>query len=177
MASVGHIAVGMAAARVARRQGQSRWSLAASMVFWSALSLLPDADVIGFGFGIRYADEWGHRGASHSFAFAVIVSLLVGLCARPFGLEVRRTALTALVVVASHPVLDTLTNGGLGCALWWPFSNARVFAPWNPIPVAPIGRGFFSARGLSVALTELLLFAPLLAFAVWPRKRSRRTPA
>jgi len=172
MASIGHVIVGMAAARVARREGQTRWSLGASMVFWSALSLLPDADVIGFGFGIKYADEWGHRGASHSFAFAVIVSLLVGLCARLCGLPVRRTALTALVVVASHPILDTLTDGGLGCALWWPFNSARVFAPWNPIPVAPIGRAFFSSAGLSVALTELVLFVPLLAFAVWPRKRS-----
>jgi hypothetical protein len=45
MASVGHIAVGMAAARVYHHGRKPRWS---SMALWSGLSLLPDADVIGF---------------------------------------------------------------------------------------------------------------------------------
>ena len=48
----------------------------------------------------------------------------------------------------------------------WPFETARYFAPWRPIPVAPIGLSFFS-HGSLVALTELILFAPLLVFALW----------
>jgi hypothetical protein len=69
-------------------------------------------------------------------------------------------------VLASHALLDTLTNGGLGCALLWPFDLTRYFAPWNPIPVAPIGLYFFSPYGLTVATVELLLFAPLLWFGL-----------
>jgi len=74
-------------------------------------------------------------------------------------------------VVASHPLLDCLTDGGLGCALLWPFSNERFFAPWRPIPVAPIGPAFLSARGLRIAVTEVVLMAPFLIYALWPRAR------
>lgn len=63
----------------------------------------------------------------------------------------------------------TLTDGGLGIALLWPFSNARYFAPWTPIPVAPIGARMVSRSGLRVVLTEAFQFAPLLVWAVWSR--------
>jgi inner membrane protein len=144
------------------------------MLLWAALSMLPDADVIGFQFGIKYAAPWGHRGATHSLLFALLVAALLGLLAPRFGRGVLRTACVALVVVGSHALLDTLTDGGLGCALFWPFDNQRHFAPWRPIPVAPIGRRFFSDAGLRVALTELLMFAPLVVFALWPRDRRGR---
>ena len=71
MASIGHVAIGMAAARVFTRR-QARASRVASMVLWSLLSMAPDADVIGFFFGVRYGDPWGHRGATHSIAVAVL---------------------------------------------------------------------------------------------------------
>jgi hypothetical protein len=58
MASAGHIAIGMAAARVYRGGDTPPWS---SMVLWSALSLTPDADVIGFALGVQYGDSWGSR--------------------------------------------------------------------------------------------------------------------
>jgi inner membrane protein len=61
--------------------------------------------------------------------------------------------------------------------LFWPFDTHRYFAPWNPIPVAPIGRRFFSSSGMSVALVELLLFSPLFIYAVWPRKPQSSQPA
>jgi hypothetical protein len=43
----------------------------------------------------------------------------------------------------------------------------RYFAPFNPIPVAPIGWYFFSPYGLTVSAVELLLFAPLLWYGVY----------
>lgn len=67
-------------------------------------------------------------------------------------------------------LLDTLTDGGRGCALFWPFSEERHFAPLRPIPVAPIGLDFISERGFRVALVELVLFAPVFAYALWPRR-------
>lgn len=42
------------------------------------------------------------------------------------------------------------------------------FAPWTPIPVAPIGLYFFSLSGLIVSIIELVLFAPVLWFALRP---------
>jgi inner membrane protein len=162
MASLGHVAVGMAAARIdgGHRPG---WR---SALAWSALSMLPDVDVIGFSMGVRYEDAWGHRGATHSFAFALIVGVVTGIIARWLKRPALRTALIATVVLATHPILDTMTDGGLGCALFWPFDLTRYFAPWRPIQVAPIGLAFLSPYGAIVAMSELFLFLPLFVFAV-----------
>ena len=174
MATVGHIAVGLAAARADRDDGPPRWPATA---FWPALSLLPDVDVIGFATGVAYADPWGHRGATHSLAFAAAVGLAIGLAAPRFDRHVIRTGLLATAVLASHALLDTMTDGGLGCALWWPFDLTRYFAPWRPIPVAPIGLGFFSAGGIMIALTELVFFGPALFYALRGRRAAVRPAA
>ena len=140
------------------------------MLAWAALSFLPDADVIGFGFGVRYGDAWGHRGATHSLVFALVLGSVVGVLAPFFERPAWRTGIFAALVVATHPLLDTLTNGGLGCALFWPFDATRYFAPWRPIPVSPIGLGYLSPYGMFVALTELVIFSPF----IWMALRTRR---
>jgi hypothetical protein len=84
-----------------------------------------------------------------------------------------RTALVASAVLASHAVLDTMTDGGLGCALLWPFDLTRYFAPWRPIPVAPIGRAFLSPMSSFIVLTELVLFSPVLVVALRSRRAER----
>jgi inner membrane protein len=164
MASLGHIAIGMTAARLADRAPAATVS---AFACWSAVSLLPDLDVIGFSFGVRYADPWGHRGATHSLAIAALVGVAGALVARRFDKPPLRTGIMIALVLASHAGLDTMTDGGLGCALFWPFDHTRYFAPWRPIPVAPIGFGFLSPAGAAIAVTELVLFAPLLVFALW----------
>ena len=141
------------------------------MFLLSAASLAPDADGVSFLFGIPYSAPWGHRGASHSLAFAVALGLAAGAAGRAAGLPFLRTALFATAAAASHGLLDSMTDGGLGIALLWPFTNRRYFAPWTPIPVAPIGAGMLSRRGLEVIAAELLIFAPLWLYAFWPRRR------
>jgi inner membrane protein len=160
MASLGHVAVGMAAARLAGDRSLR------GMTLWSALSLLPDADVIGFSLGVEYGDPWGHRGATHSLAMALLGGLVIFALGRKL-----RFGLLGAAVLASHGLLDTLTTGGLGVALLWPFSLERFFAPWRPIPVAPIGGAFISMRGLRCAATELVMFSPLWVWALLPRRR------
>jgi inner membrane protein len=171
MASLGHIAVGMAAARLSNDGERPSWQ---SMAAWSALSMLPDADVLGMALGVPYEHSWGHRGATHSLLFAVAVGGVVGWLAPRFGGPRGRTWLIATVVAASHSLLDTLTDGGLGCALLWPFDLTRYFAPWQPIPVSPIGLAFLSPQGAFVAAIELMLFAPLFWFA-WRARATRTT--
>lgn len=174
MASIGHIAVGMVAARA--EDNSARQPGVGAFLFWSTVSLLPDVDVIGFSFGVRYGDPWGHRGATHSLAMAVLLGLAAGVAARAIRRPPLRTAILTTGVLASHVLLDTMTDGGLGCALFWPFDLTRYFAPWRPIPVAPIGAAFFTAGGAGVAAIELVLFAPLFVLALWPRHaRLRRT--
>jgi inner membrane protein len=183
MASIGHIAVGMAAARAYDPDRPPRWS---SMALWSALSLLPDIDVVGFLRGVPYGAPWGHRGATHSLTLAVVGGIVTGLAARSSWLGTRdsglgarwfkrptlQTIAFATIVLASHGLLDTMTDGGLGAGLLWPFDLTRYFAPWRPIPVAPIGLDFFTLDGATVALSELLLFLPLWLFAFRLRQRA-----
>lgn len=177
MASLGHIVVGMAAARVQSRDAVRARPALAAMLFWAALSFLPDADVIGFDLGVRYEDPWGHRGATHSLAFSFALGAAIGALAPWFGHPALRTGFMATLVVASHALLDTLTDGGLGCALFWPFDLTRHFAPWRPLPVSPIGLGYLSPYGLYVAMVELTLFAPLLLYALAKRARPHATGA
>ncbi|WP_239576331.1 metal-dependent hydrolase [Archangium primigenium] len=170
MASFGHVAVGMALARVSARDTPTR-SLAPRMLACAALALLPDADVVAFALGIPYAATWGHRGASHSLVLAAAVALGVALLTRAVGGPARSAGLLTLLAVGSHGPLDAMTTGGLGPALLWPFEEARHFFPWRPIPVAPIGGGMLSARGAYVLAVEALLFLPFWAYALWPRRR------
>lgn len=169
MASIGHIAVGLAAGRLQDRT-RSVSASAPAMAWWSAASLLPDTDVIGFWLGVPYWSILGHRGFTHSIGFALAVSVVVGLVVR--GRRGRATRLSSIctAVVLSHSVLDMMTDGGLGCAFWFPLDRTRYFLPWNPIPVAPIGVAFLSEAGLRVALVELVLFFPFWVVAFWPSR-------
>jgi inner membrane protein len=170
--SIGHLAVGLAASRLTRPPS------GVAALAWSgalcAAALLPDADVVAFALGIPYRAPLGHRGASHSLAVAAAFGLACATVALWQGWPAIRTGLLFAAVMATHGLLDTLTDGGLGAALAWPWSTERFFAPWRPIPVAPIGAGMLSKRGLEVVLTEIVLFLPLLAVGLWPRRRDRR---
>jgi inner membrane protein len=172
--SVGHLAVALAVARVQGPPSRVRmWTWTLLLV---ALSFLPDVDVVGFALGIPYGAPMGHRGAAHSIAFALLLAGLVGMAAAWGRLPPLALSLTAAVVVASHGLLDALTDGGRGVALLWPFTADRYFAPWRPIPVAPIGPRIFSRAGLSLMAYEALLFTPLWLLAVWPRRRGGGRP-
>lgn len=168
MPSIGHIAVGSAAGRL-HADRDRRAVVSRAMLLYTAASLLPDADGIAFLMGIPYGAPWGHRGAAHSLSFALVIGAAAGLAGRAWRLPWLSTTMFASAAAGSHGVLDSMTDGGLGIALLWPFSDRRFFAPWRPIPVAPIGPGMFSRRGLDVLLAELLLFAPFWIYAFWPR--------
>jgi inner membrane protein len=101
--------------------------------------------VCAFPLGIPYDHLLGHRGVSHSLAFAALVG---AVAAWTWGRGSTRWALFLhfFVVTASHGVLDAFTNGGLGVAFFAPFNDTRYFFPWRPIQVSPIGVGFFIAR-------------------------------
>jgi inner membrane protein len=149
--------------------------------FWvlsAACAVLPDADVLAFGFGVAYGSMFGHRGLTHSLVFAALVGVAV-VCG--FFRDAPQRAPLALffaLATASHAALDALTNGGLGVALFAPFSAERYFLPWRPIQVSPIGVGaFFSEWGLAVILSELLwVWLPAglcLALVLLSRRQTR----
>lgn len=122
------------------------------------LAMLPDADVVGFRFGVHYADLVGHRGLTHSVLFALVVAVLVtSVFFRESLIANVRTFIALFVAMALHGVLDAFTNGGLGVAFFAPLSNLRVFFPWRPLEVSPIGVGkFFTGRGVEILWNEIL---------------------
>lgn len=123
-------------------------------------AIIPDADVLGFKFGIPYESFWGHRGFSHSLVFAFLFGLLmVILFYRKEFLSKKGIVLLFFffLCTASHPILDAMTTGGYGVAFLSPFNDARYFFPWRPIKVSPLGiANFFTQRGLNVILSELI---------------------
>jgi inner membrane protein len=135
-------------------------------------TVLPDVDVVAFVFGIPYQSVFGHRGITHSIVFALAVALLGTLIARVRADRVA-TFSFLLICAISHPLLDALTDGGLGVALFAPFDTTRYFFPWTPIRVSPIGAGFFSARGLTTLISEAeWVWAPVGTAALLGRLRS-----
>jgi inner membrane protein len=139
----------------------SRRLLLAGMV----AAIVPDMDVIAFKLGIEYGHQLGHRGASHSIAFALALGMLAALAA-PW-LHTKRWVALAFVSIAcvSHPLLDMLTTGGLGAAIWWPFSDQRHFFPVQYIRVSPLTmERFLGPAGLTVIKSELLwVWLPCIA--------------
>ena len=149
MASVfSHVIVATAVGKLVQPKGAPWWYWLAGAI----LSVLPDLDVIGFRFGIRYGDLFGHRGLSHSLPTAVLFAGAISLALlKQNVIAVSRLFVFLFVAMATHGVLDAMTNGGLGVAFFSPFSNARYFFPLNPIEVSPIGVDrFFSQRGIAV---------------------------
>lgn len=135
------------------------------------LSILPDADSIGFVLGVPYSSFWGHRGFSHSIVFAILISII---CMLPFTrgqslIERFRVFFFFFLSTLSHSVLDAMTTGGLGVAFFSPFDNHRYFFPFRPIKVSPISiKTFFSESAMVVLISEAIWIGiPAVAICVW----------
>jgi len=170
-----HAVVGYAAARAAA--GRRRFP-ARVLVVAAALPVIPDLDVLLRPW-FAYGHPLGHRGFSHSLAFALLLGVLAAVALRkdaaaaPGG--AGGLALLFTAILASHGILDALTDGGIGIAFFFPFDNTRYFFPVRPIPVSPILlSSFLSDWGLFVLRGESLLVWPFAAAAVaWSRRDGR----
>lgn len=133
-----------------------------------AAAMFPDLDVVAFKLGIPYEHAFGHRGMSHSLLVAALVGMLFAAFTRQLRASFAVVFMFVAISAASHGLLDTLTDGGLGAALLWPLSDQRLFAPVRPIEVSPLGVSFlFSARGWAVLRSEMIfVWLPALLFAL-----------
>jgi len=135
-----------------------------SWKFWllgMLCSVIPDADVIMFEFSVPYEHFLGHRGFSHSLVFAFLLAVLVTVTfyrhTKLFSMAGTLLVFYFFLCTVSHILLDAMTTGGLGVAVFSPFDNARYFLSWRPIKVSPIGVGeFIGLRGLRVLLSEFI---------------------
>jgi len=184
MASIGHLAVGMVAARLhsagggagtaAARSGCARAKTNIAMcAIFALLGLLPDADLLVVAMGCSDGMPTGHRGASHSLMFAIALGAAGAILARRLGYSALRTALAVTLAIGSHGVLDAFGNGGRGIPLLWPITAHRFMAPapLRFLPDAPRGVKFISRTGFMSALIEFVYFLPLTIYALMPRQR------
>jgi inner membrane protein len=124
------------------------------------LAVAPDLDTVFHGF-IPYAHFLGHRGFVHSpffsFLFAVTLSSLVYAVARNLGLAACLGITAAFTLaMASHGVLDAMTDAGLGVMLLYPFSEERLFFPWRPFYAPPI-----KLAGISYEKVQMMIKSEL----------------
>jgi inner membrane protein len=131
-------------------------------------AVLPDIDALGLWLGIPYAHPFGHRGFTHSLLFSAMLAGVGALLAPELGTQPLLAFLLLFVCIASHGLLDALTNGGLGVAFFSPFSQRRYFLPWRVIEVSPLSVfELVSWRGLRVLGSEVrTVLMPCLAFGL-----------
>ncbi len=131
-------------------------------------TVVPDFDGIAFKLGIPYGGMWGHRGYTHTLGFALVMGLFGLLLARRWQLPKWKAYLWIALCTFSHPVADTLTNGGIAIPLYWPIIETRFFSPWTLVEVSPIApQRFFTERGAVVIWSEIkVLWMPLMAVAM-----------
>ncbi len=135
-----------------------RWRLA---VCCALLAAAPDLDVVAFKLGIPYAHPLGHRGLTHSLLFAMLMGPLVAFVVVPraqrAGRAFLRAALIFTLALASHGLLDALTDAGRGIGILVPLDNARYFFPFRPLETSPVNPArFFSLQAFSILRSEIL---------------------
>jgi inner membrane protein len=166
-----HAAVGLGLSKLLtdRPLPWSFWALAA------VLPVMPDLDVFS-----NCADGTfcGHRGFTHSLAFAAVLAVTAALATfRWFNLRFWPLAGVFFAITASHAVLDSLTNGGAGVAVFWPISSER-FGPYGPIHVADLGFGLpnpWTSRSIRTELVYVWLpMGLLLALVEGCRRWAKR---
>lgn len=131
----------------------------------------PDLDgAINHFWHIAPASIYSHRGAAHS----VFVALGAGLLAAFFHKRLDVRPLTAGAVVAaamaSHGLLDMMTDTGRPVAYLWPLSSVRLFADWRPIHSGPVHMAHLFDQALARFQSELWqLIIPMFGIALLVR--------
>lgn len=115
-----------------------------------------------------------HSGISHSFGFAVGLSLIMALILKWFGWSFRRTLLMGLIAYSSHLLLDPLGPDGrepYGIPLLWPLSSETFLSPIPLLPgvhhansssasIAKVVSGVLSLHNVMAIGIEVLLIVP-----------------
>jgi inner membrane protein len=106
-----------------------------------------------------------------------ITGIAVSFFVRDSKRDRWKLALLLFVIMASHGLLDAMTDGGLGVAFFSPFDRTRYFFGWRPIHVSPVAaHRFFSSRGLTILWSEIRsVWAPALLIGallyIWRRRQ------
>jgi len=164
---LGHAVAGLAITTAFRGDDLPRrtWPLAAFC------AMAPDLDWFVSLLPLHRGHVLNHRGVSHSLFVALLLAAVVFLFA--FRREQRRGDVWLCLTIAalSHGLLDALTAGGVGVALFMPFSATRWACLWQPGHVAPLplGRDHTQAFLASLWAEALWIGMPALLLAGYAR--------
>lgn len=156
--------------------------------FWllaAGCAASPDLDAVGYRLGVPYDSLFGHRGLSHSLLFAMIVGAAVTSVAfrdrKPLSSAWFRLAAFFALATASHAMLDSLTDGGLGVALFSPLDETRYFFPFRPLRTSPMRAGLFLRHATEILTNEAFWVgipaAMLVMTGVGVRRLRRNLPS
>jgi inner membrane protein len=140
------------------------WRLVIGAVIAAAL---PDLDGLPRHLWTLPASSiYAHRGAAHSLFFA----LAMGLLAAAFHRQLKVPPLAAGVVIAaamaSHGILDMMTDSGQPVACLWPLKSVRLFADWRPIHGGPVQLAHLISQTSDRLRSELWqIIVPMFALA------------
>src|ERR1041385_9024122 len=148
-----------------------RWAIPGTA---GLFAVAPDLDTYAmFALHIPRGSSLAHRGFFHSPVFLAALAMLVA-----FLVTRSRTAVLLAAVWAgaaiTHPLLDMLTDGGSGVLLLWPFSAERLFFPWRPIRVSPLGVARFFDRAGEILASEAPFDAVAVALGLFIRFAAAR---
>jgi inner membrane protein len=162
--STTHALVPVAAA-IAVSRPLAHWRLVA---FAAVAAMAPDLDALANPmFGLQADSIYSHRGFTHSLFIAMGAGILAAIIHR----RLRVRPLTAAAVVggamASHGLLDMVSDTGLPVAILWPLSATRLYADWRPIHGGELELSHWATQlppRLEAEFWQLVL--PMLAAAI-----------
>jgi inner membrane protein len=148
-----------------------RWAIPVTAGLFGAL---PDLDTyLMFALDIPHGSLFAHRGVFHSAAFLAVLATGVALLVARGRAALPLAAVWAAAAI-THPLLDMLTDGGSGVMLFFPFSEERLFFPWRPIRVSPLGVVRFFSRAGEILRSEAPFNALALLLGLTLRAAVRR---
>lgn len=107
-----------------------------------------------------------HRGATHSLFVSLAAGLFAALGHRRLGVRPMTAGVVVAASMASHGLLDMMTDSTQAVAYLWPLSSVRLFADWRPIHSTEVHMAHLFTQAFARFSYELLhLIIPMFAIA------------
>jgi inner membrane protein len=148
--------------------GSQSLRLSPLLVAATAAAAVPDADVLVQHFArLASTSAYAHRGATHSLFAALAAGLLAAIFHKPLKAPPVKAGAAVAAAMASHGLLDMMTNGGVAVAYLWPLSSTRLFADWRPIHSSEVHLAHLVAQAAPRQAYELVhLIVPMFVIAL-----------